>query len=204
MCTRAWTRLSGRGFRSRGVACARARPRSGRPTDWATRVTAPTYIPRRASSTTRSRRTWWSASWKPYGIDIAILTGNAGLLGVSSHPNSTFGVNFSQAYNDWLIEEWLGHDPRLKGSMVIAPLDVRASVAEIERVGGHPEIVQVIMPSNSNRLYGDRYFWPITPPRPTRACRSPYTHRAGPWSLPARPAGPPPTWKRTPCWPPST
>lgn len=98
---------------------------------------------------------------EPYGIDIAILTGNSGLLGVSSHPNSTFGVNFSQAYNDWLIEEWLGHDPRLKGSMVIAPLDVRASVAEIERVGGHPEIVQVIMPSNSNRLYGDRYFWPI-------------------------------------------
>lgn len=97
----------------------------------------------------------------PYRVDIAILTGNAGLLGASVHPNPGFGINFAQAYNDWLIEEWLVYDPRLKGSLMVGLLDVPAAVQEIHRVGDHPDIVQVILPSNSSRLYGDRYFWPI-------------------------------------------
>lgn len=98
---------------------------------------------------------------EPYDIDVAILTGNAGLLGATAHPNASFGVNFAQAYNDWLIEDWLSFDPRLKGSMLVAPLDVAASVREIHRVGSHPDIVQVIVAANSSRLFGDRYFWPI-------------------------------------------
>lgn len=96
-----------------------------------------------------------------YAVDVAILTGNAGLLGAAAHPNSAYGVNFAQAYNDWLLEEWLAHDARFRGSLMIAPLDVAASVREIERVGRQPGMVQVIMPSSSTRLFGDRHFWPI-------------------------------------------
>ena len=97
----------------------------------------------------------------PYRIDRAILTGNAGALGIGTHPNARFALAFAQAYNDWLAEVWLPHDPRLKGSMLIAPLDVPGSVAEIERVGDHPDVVQVLMPASAPRLYGDPSFWPI-------------------------------------------
>jgi predicted TIM-barrel fold metal-dependent hydrolase len=98
---------------------------------------------------------------EPYGVDFAILTGNAGLLGVAAHPNPHFGINFAQAYNDWLIEEWLSHDSRLKGSMMVSQRDVGAAVREVERVGPHPDIVQVLLPANSDKLYGDRAFWPL-------------------------------------------
>jgi len=55
----------------------------------------------------------------------------------------------------------LSNDRRLKGSMLIAPDDVAGSVAEIERTGDHPDIVQVLMPASCSRLYGDPVFWPI-------------------------------------------
>lgn len=98
---------------------------------------------------------------EPYEVDFAILTGNAGLLGTVAHPNPRFGVEYAQAYNDWLIEEWLSFDPRLKGSIVVSQRDMGAAVAEVERVGGHPDVVQVILPSNSDRFYGDPFFWPL-------------------------------------------
>lgn len=97
----------------------------------------------------------------PYGIDIAILNGNAGALGLNVHPNPGFAVAFAEGYNDWLIDTWLPYDSRLKASMTIAPNDPGASIAEIERVGGHPGIVQVVMSATSPRLYGDRAYWPI-------------------------------------------
>lgn len=97
----------------------------------------------------------------PYGIDVAILTGNAGALGINVHPNPGYARAFAEAYNDWLLDTWLPYDRRLKGSMLIAPQDVPASVAEIERVGDHPDIVQVLMSATSPRLYGDRFYWPI-------------------------------------------
>lgn len=98
---------------------------------------------------------------EPYGVDVAILTGNSGLLGVAAHPNPHFGINFCQAYNDWLVEEWLPFDQRLKGSMMVSQRDMRAAVREVERLGSHPDIVQVILPANSDRLYGDSFFWPL-------------------------------------------
>ena len=98
---------------------------------------------------------------EPYGIDVAILTGNAGALGINTHPNPHFALAFAQAYNDWLIDTWLTHDPRLMGSMVVAPDDAAGSVREIERVAGHPSVVQVIMAASAPRLYGDRNYWPI-------------------------------------------
>ena len=94
-------------------------------------------------------------------IDVAILIGDAGALGIGTHPNGRFALTFVQAYNDWLEEVWLPHDRRLKGSMFVAPLDVSGSVAEIERFGDHPSVVQVLMPASAPRLYGDPVLWPI-------------------------------------------
>lgn len=98
---------------------------------------------------------------EPYGMDYAILTGNAGTLGLSAHPNPHYARSFVQCYNDWLLEVWLDHDPRLKGSMLITPEDPGAAVREIERIGGHRDVVQVLMPSSAPQLYGGHSYWPI-------------------------------------------
>lgn len=94
-----------------------------------------------------------------YHIDFAILNGS-GNLGANVHSNVDFAVAYARAYNDYLIDAWLD-DPRLYGSMMIAPQDVERSVEEIHRIGDHPKIVQVLMSSASPMLYGKRYFWPI-------------------------------------------
>ena len=94
-----------------------------------------------------------------YGIDYAILNGS-GNLGANVHSNADFAIAYARAYNDYLIDTWLD-DPRLYGSIMIAPQDVPRSVEEIKRLGSHPKIVQVLMSSASPLLYGKRYFWPI-------------------------------------------
>lgn len=95
-----------------------------------------------------------------YGVDIAILTGSR-ILSVNNHPNSQFALAWIRAYNDWLIETWLSHDPRFKGTMMVIQQDIAGSVREIERVGNHPNIVQVMTAGSSPILFGKRYFWPL-------------------------------------------
>lgn len=95
-----------------------------------------------------------------YGFDYAVLTGSHNLR-ANVHPNAGFGMAFARAYNDWLIDKWLNVDPRFLGCMLVAPQDIPGSVAEIERVGSHKQIVQVIMAASSPLLYGKRYFWPM-------------------------------------------
>ena len=67
----------------------------------------------------------------------------------------------ASAYNDWQIEHWLSKDPSLRGSVVIASQDPIAA-REIDRVGGHPQIVQVAL---SIRCpyggWGDKRYFPI-------------------------------------------
>jgi hypothetical protein len=63
--------------------------------------------------------------------------------------------------NDWLIDQWLDKEPRLRASLVVPARDPAAAIAEIERVGDHPGFVQVLMPVRSDRLYGQRIFHPV-------------------------------------------
>jgi predicted TIM-barrel fold metal-dependent hydrolase len=56
------------------------------------------------------------------------------------------------AYNDWVISEWLSRDSRLKASVCLPPEPADA-VREIDRVGGHPQMVQVLFPL-TNREWG--------------------------------------------------
>lgn len=97
---------------------------------------------------------------EPYNIECAILTGGPNMF-ANLHPNAAFAVAYMRGYNDWLREKWLSYDPRFKGSMIVAPQDIAASVKEIERVGSDPRIVQILMPSASPLLYGKPYFWPL-------------------------------------------
>ncbi len=93
----------------------------------------------------------------PYGIDYAILTGHIA-INCSLHPDPDFGTAVASAYNDHMIEEWLKADPRFKGSLVVNFSDPDAAAKEIRRVGGHPDIVQVILCSGARIPFGQRYY----------------------------------------------
>lgn len=75
------------------------------------------------------------------------------------HPD--WGPALARAVNDWLIKEFLDKDSRLSASLVIPARDAVAAAEEIDRVGGHPGFVQVLLPVRTDRLYGQRVFWPM-------------------------------------------
>ena len=95
-----------------------------------------------------------------YDYDFAILTGEEAME-VSTLANPYYASALASAYNDYLIDVWLPRDPRLKGSLVVAPQDPAGAAAEIRRVGEHPDIVQIIVTSGSYRPYGDTFYHPI-------------------------------------------
>jgi predicted TIM-barrel fold metal-dependent hydrolase len=95
-----------------------------------------------------------------YNVEYAILLGQE-LRIVGALPDADYAAALASAYNDYLIERWLSQDPRLKGAVLIAPQDVRAAVKEIERVGGHPDMVEVLVSNGARLPYGNRYYHPI-------------------------------------------
>src|SRR5690554_2384243 len=95
-----------------------------------------------------------------YEIDYAILTGS-GILGISLHVDPDYANAVASAYNDWLIEYWLKVDPRYKGSILVNHSDPIAAAKENDRMGSHPDMVQVIMCSGARIPYGQRFYHPI-------------------------------------------
>lgn len=71
-----------------------------------------------------------------------------------------FAAALASAYNDFVVEKWLPRDPRLLSSLHVTPQDPQAAVREIERLGSHPQMVQVMMPIGK-RAYGDPFYHPI-------------------------------------------
>jgi predicted TIM-barrel fold metal-dependent hydrolase len=92
------------------------------------------------------------------GVDYAIANCYFGLDSLR-HPDFTTAL--ARAINDWLVEEWLERDSRLRASVVVPPRDPKAAIEEIERVGGHPGFVQALMPVRSEKLYGNRVYRPL-------------------------------------------
>ncbi|OYD07796.1 amidohydrolase [Paludifilum halophilum] len=112
---------------------------------------------------------------RPAGTDLAfmqqqLLDANQHSFGVLTgaldpSPSSMHGwyemaTALASAYNDWQIENWLEKDERLYGSVHIAAQDPQGAVREIERVGPHPKMVQILLPIDDN-LWGDPYYHPI-------------------------------------------
>ena len=71
-----------------------------------------------------------------------------------------FASALATAYNSYQVEEWLAADPRLLGSVQVAPQDPHAAAREIDRVGSHPQMVQVLL-GITTRAYGDPFYFPI-------------------------------------------
>lgn len=95
-----------------------------------------------------------------FNLAFGILnTGSVLHLGLSPEPD--YAAALISAMNDVLVEEWLPVDSRYRASIAIYPNDLELAVREIHRLGDHPGVVQVIMPSAARMPYGQRYYHPI-------------------------------------------
>jgi predicted TIM-barrel fold metal-dependent hydrolase len=72
-----------------------------------------------------------------------------------------FAAALASAYNDWQVENWLEKEPRMSGSVHVVAHDPEGAAREIDRVAAHPQIVQVFLPTVTDREYGDPHYRPI-------------------------------------------
>ncbi|MFD2924298.1 amidohydrolase family protein [Halobacillus naozhouensis] len=94
------------------------------------------------------------------GHEFGILTSALDPSPSSMHGWHEMAAALATAYNDWQIENWLDKDERLYGSVHIAAQDRDEAVKEIERVGSHPKMVQVLLPID-DIMWGEPYYHPI-------------------------------------------
>jgi uncharacterized protein len=94
------------------------------------------------------------------GLSLVVLS-NLQTLVSTMRGEHEFGTALASAYNDQLIEHWLEKEPRLGGGMCINIHDPEHAVREIDRVGGHPQIVQVVLPTVVDQQLGDPRYRPI-------------------------------------------
>ena len=96
-----------------------------------------------------------------YNYSHAILFTD-GTFFLSGAPQREMATAMAPAYNEWLIEHWLAKDSRLFGSVLVAAQDPEAAAREIDRVGGHPQMVQVGLGIHSPfGGWGDPRYYPI-------------------------------------------
>lgn len=94
-----------------------------------------------------------------YNIEYGILTG--GGYSVHAATDVDFAAAVCSAHNDYYIERYLSRESRLKGSVLIPKQDPVLSAKEIDRVGGHPSMIQVIVSNGAQKPYGQRFYHPI-------------------------------------------
>ena len=96
-----------------------------------------------------------------YGVAYAILVPRTFC---NIQPDPDYGNAIASAFNRWLVDYWLdanNDDGAFKGSITINHHDPVAAVAEIDRWGDHPHIVQVMTDSGARAPLGQRQYYPI-------------------------------------------
>jgi uncharacterized protein len=78
-----------------------------------------------------------------------------------AHRHPYYAAALATAINDWLRTEWLERDERLLASLVVSSVDPADAVAEIERIGDHPQFVQVLLPVRADAPYGNKRYHPL-------------------------------------------
>lgn len=96
--------------------------------------------------------------FEDYRINYAILTGY--FYPVMLKMQYEFADAMASAYNDFQVDQWLNKDKKLLGSIHVAPQDPKLAAKEIDRMGGHPQMVQVMLPI-AHIAYGEDYYFPI-------------------------------------------
>jgi predicted TIM-barrel fold metal-dependent hydrolase len=78
------------------------------------------------------------------------------VTGFETHRNPYFSAAIAGAVNDWLREEFLGRDDRMRASLAVSAVSPDDAVAEIERVGEDPRFLQVLLPVRSDLPWGHK------------------------------------------------
>jgi len=95
-----------------------------------------------------------------YNVEYGILLGQE-YRPIPTLPDVDYAAALAAAYNDWMIENWLERDDRLKGVAIIPAQDPQLAAQEIRRVGSHPDIIGVLVPNGTRVPYGQRFYNPI-------------------------------------------
>ena len=95
-----------------------------------------------------------------YDIACGLLTGLS-VYGASVWPDVDYGSALCSAFNDYTIEHWLAKDRRLRLAIAVCTQDPAAAAKEIHRLGDHPQIVGVLMPTGAPKPFGNRFYDPI-------------------------------------------
>jgi predicted TIM-barrel fold metal-dependent hydrolase len=95
--------------------------------------------------------------WK---IDNALLTGS-NMYGAAAIPDPDYAAALCRAFNDWTLEHWVARDTRFKVALAISTSDPRLAVREIDRLGDHPAVVAIMLPTGARMPYGNRFYHPI-------------------------------------------
>jgi predicted TIM-barrel fold metal-dependent hydrolase len=77
------------------------------------------------------------------------------------HRNPHYAAAVATAVNDWLREEFLARDERLRASLVVSTLDIPAAAAEVDRLAGDGRFAQILLPVRSDVPYGNRLYHPL-------------------------------------------
>ena len=94
----------------------------------------------------------------PFGTRFAICNT---LHGALAFFNEDMAAAFCTAVNDWVANELLAREPRLRASILVPAHNPALAVAEIERRAGDRRFVQVLLLAMGEMLLGRRLYWPI-------------------------------------------
>lgn len=95
----------------------------------------------------------------PNGVEIGILQPLSHSGGNQKNPQ--FSAVLASAINQWQLEDWTSHEPRLRASLMMPWDNAEASVKEIARHGKNPAFAQVGMNMRTTEPLGSHRYWPI-------------------------------------------
>lgn len=104
----------------------------------------------------------WLAYLDESRIGAAVLFPTAGLgFGLVADPD--WAVALARAYNDWLHDRFLRHDPRRLKGVALLPLQrIPEAMRELERGVRELGMVGAVLPAVGIReAFGDERFWPL-------------------------------------------
>ena len=94
-----------------------------------------------------------------FDIDHGVLIPLQGHAWGAEEPE--FAAQLCRALNDWITEEWLDPEPRLRSSIAVSLESPELAAAEIRRRAGDPRFVQVLLATGGESGFGRRRYWPI-------------------------------------------
>jgi predicted TIM-barrel fold metal-dependent hydrolase len=93
-----------------------------------------------------------------WAVDLAICNC---IYGVHLVMNEDMAVVLASAVNDWLLDEWLSKDTRLRASIVVPWQSIPGTVKEIGRRAADHRFIQVLAPCMGEAPLGRRQYWPV-------------------------------------------